>query len=57
MTALKKMKNETFMHHVNEKKNDFSNWVEEVFGNKRLAEELRKIKTKQEAIRVIRKAI
>ena len=36
---------ETFQKHVNEGKNDFANWVEHVFGEIELAEQLRKFPT------------
>lgn len=36
---------ETFQKHVNPEKNDFANWVEHVFGEVELAEQLRKFPT------------
>jgi len=36
--ALDVMPNDIFSHHVNEQKNDFSNWVKDVFNDKELAE-------------------
>ena len=36
---------ETFHAHVNEDKNDFASWVQHVFGEEKLAEELRKYPT------------
>ncbi len=47
--AFEQMSNETFSHHVNEDKNDFSTWVFDVFGEKRLAKKLTNAKTKGEA--------
>ncbi len=40
--GLKSMSEETFSSHVNSEKNDFSNWVADVIGDKKLAENLRK---------------
>ena len=40
--ALKQMTEETFRHHVNETKSDFSNWVRDVIGDEKLARDLRK---------------
>ncbi len=40
--ALKKMDDATFRHHVNSRKNDFSNWIQDCFGDKILAEALRR---------------
>ena len=36
---------DTFRHHVNEEKNDFANWVQHVFGEEELANQLRKYPT------------
>jgi hypothetical protein len=36
---------DTFHAHVNEEKNDFASWVEHVFGEMELAENLRKFPT------------
>jgi hypothetical protein len=36
---------ETFQRHVNEEKNDFASWVEHVFNEGELAEQLRKFPT------------
>jgi len=43
--SLKKMKNEVFNYHVTKEKNDFTNWVKDVFGEEKLALELKKAKT------------
>ncbi len=40
-SALKEMSGETFCHHVREDNNDFSNWIEHVIGDKKLATDLR----------------
>ena len=47
VAALKKMKKDTFRHHVNREKNDLSRWVEEVLGNKKLALALKKTRSKK----------
>ncbi|MEM4268472.1 MAG: hypothetical protein QXK37_06620 [Candidatus Woesearchaeota archaeon] len=39
--ALKDIPPEIFTHHVNEGKNDFANWINEVIGDKKLADEIR----------------
>ncbi len=44
--AMDIMSEETFNHHVNEKKNDFSNWIENVFEDSELAEEIRPLKSR-----------
>jgi len=37
----------TFNYHVNSNKNDFANWVDHVYGNKALANEMKKAKTRE----------
>ena len=46
--ALKKMDNETFAHHVNNKKNDFSSWIKHSFGDASLADKISNLSTKEE---------
>ncbi len=43
--GLKTMKEHTFKYHVNHQKNDFMNWVRDVFDDQRLAKEIAKIDT------------
>lgn len=49
-TALKEMSDETFRYHVNEAKNDFSNWVNDVIGDEDLARDLRRSTVKSVAL-------
>ena len=44
--ALETMSEEVFRHHVNDIRNDFSNWVNDVFQDAGLSEELAKVKDK-----------
>ena len=46
--ALEHMSDDVFNHHVNNSKNDFRNWVRDVFSQKELAAELEKAKTRSE---------
>lgn len=39
-TAFENMHPDVFFHHANENKNDFANWVDDVFKEKELATEL-----------------
>ncbi len=55
--SLEKMSNETFKQHCNKEKNDFSNWIKDVIGDVRLANELKKNKTKTHAIHKIKRRI
>jgi len=45
---LGKIDKKTFKYHINNKKNDFSNWIEQVFNEKKLADEIRGIKSIEE---------
>src|SRR3989338_10182838 len=40
--AIAELDHGSFSHHVNSAKNDFATWVEDVFGEKALAEKLRR---------------
>ncbi|MBI2860361.1 MAG: hypothetical protein HYX91_02490 [Chloroflexi bacterium] len=47
--ALATMSDETFGHHANAGRNDFSNWVKEVIGDEKLARDLAKSTTRTAA--------
>ncbi len=49
------MSYETFCHHVNPARNDFHNWIRDVFQNYELADELLRAKTPAEAAAIVRK--
>lgn len=46
--ALEHMSDDVFNHHVNAYKNDFRNWVRDIFGDKELAAAIEKAKTRAE---------
>jgi len=46
--ALDYLSDGEFNYHVNDRKNDFSAWVRDVFGEKELADELEKLKNKKD---------
>ena len=52
--AFPRMSDETFRHHVNGGKNDFSNWVKDVIGDKKLAHDLMASKNKVSALKKLR---
>ncbi len=54
---LETMSEDVFRHHVNELKNDFANWVRDVFEAPPLAEEMQRIKDRIETQRAIMKHI
>ena len=53
--ALKAMDTDTYAYHVNSDKNDFSQWVSDVLGNKALATKLKKAKNKDDMATLIEK--
>ena len=50
-TAVKTLNDETFNHHLNSEKNDFSRWIDDVIGDKKLANDIAKTKTKKSLIK------
>lgn len=52
---LETMTEETFKHYVNQIENHFANWLDHVFHEKHLADELRKIQNKVETQRTLLK--
>ena len=51
------MNDETFSHHVNNEKNDFSAWINDVFGDKALANELLSSRNKESAAKKLQKRL
>lgn len=47
--ALGKMTEDTFKHHVTEARNDFSNWINDVFKDEELAKDIQDIKDRTDA--------
>jgi purine-binding chemotaxis protein CheW len=57
MHDLEKIDDDTFQHHVNRDKNDFSEWVEHVLNESDLAKMLRETISKQEMIGILKRHI
>ncbi|MBU0614778.1 MAG: hypothetical protein KJ601_01690 [Nanoarchaeota archaeon] len=55
--AISDMDMDSFKHHVNPEKNDFANWVRDVFGNNELAGRISKVKTKKTMAKKIKEAL
>ena len=55
--AVNTMSNETFFHHVQKNKNDFSKWVKAVYHDEELAFKLHKAKTREETKKAIEERI
>jgi hypothetical protein len=56
-TALGKMHNTTYKHHVTEEKNDFARWVREVLGDEKLAHDLTNCQHQKEAAQAVAERI
>ena len=52
--ALPEISDETFNHHINQGKNDFSAWINDVIGDKKLANDLLSSKNKDSVLKKIR---
>jgi len=46
--SLDDMSDDAFRHHVSEMRNDFSNWVKDIFQEEDLSEELKQLNTKMD---------
>ncbi len=55
--ALNDMSDETFHYHLSEGRNDFSNWVKEVVGDQKLANDLGKAISRIQASQTVAKRI
>lgn len=52
-SALEQMSEDTFRHHSNETRSDFSNWVRDVIGDDKLSRDLQKSKTQAQAAKAV----
>lgn len=55
--ALQGMNMSLFSHHVNEEKNDFANWIQDVFGYVQLAENMKKVKTVKGTLQKVKESL
>lgn len=51
--ALAGMEEETFAHHVTKGKNDFSTWVRDIIGDEKLANDLEKSMSRDQAAKAV----
>ena len=51
---LPEMSDEAFKRHVNSEKNDFSNWIKDVIGDQKLANDLLSSRNKESALKKVR---
>jgi HD superfamily phosphohydrolase len=52
--ALEQMPDDVFLHHVNESKNDFGEWVKNVIKDEELSDTMFKIKTKESTLKAVK---
>lgn len=57
LAGLDKMNSEVFVHHALQGRNDFADWTDKVLKEKKLANSLRKCRTKEESSTAVKKAI
>jgi len=57
LAGLEEMDERTYSFHANSAKNDFSKWVEEIIGDKKLSNELGMAKDKKSAADKVKKRI
>lgn len=57
MRELKEMDDSVFYHHVNDERNDFSNWILGEIKDKVLARQISKTKDKEKMIEIIDKRV
>ena len=55
--AIKKISPEVYSYHVTKHKNDFANWIEHVFHNKKLSKEISKTKSQKDAELILRRFV
>jgi hypothetical protein len=55
--AVEEIDETTFVHHVNSEKNDFSSWIQDCIGDMKLAQDLRKIRTKEEFLKKLKNRV
>jgi len=53
ISFLKTNDDATFSYHVNKDKNDFGNWLRDVFNKKKLADKLDKVKDKSQYMKIL----
>lgn len=55
--ALRTMNDGTYRYHVNDNKNDFYNWIKDVFNNSKLADEIRNSRNQISAANKLKREI
>ena len=56
-SELQTMGDDTFKHHVSKERNDFTNWVNDVVNDKKLAKDLLSSKNRESALKKVRSRV
>ncbi|MFH0978089.1 MAG: hypothetical protein V1837_02185 [Candidatus Woesearchaeota archaeon] len=56
-STIESLQDDAFSYHVNQEKNDFANWVNDILGDGQLAKKLKGIKNRKKYAETIRKRI
>jgi hypothetical protein len=51
--GLRKMHPDTFKYHANQEKNDFHNWIKDVFGDQKLAKQALVAKDQKQLAKIV----
>lgn len=57
ISNLKKIKEEVYAHHVNTDKNDFANWIKDIYSDEALASKVTLTKNKKALIKTLEQAL
>ena len=57
LVSLRTMDDEVFSFHVNKDKNDFKEWIVDVFQDKKLAKDISRLKKREKIIQQVKKRI
>jgi hypothetical protein len=55
--ALVTMSDDTYLYHANSENNDFSNWVQDIIGDRKLSNDLRNAKNRSKALAFIKRRV
>lgn len=55
--ALEQINDDIYHHHANQHRNDFSNWLNDVFKEKNMAKEMKRAESRLEAQRVLLRTV
>ncbi len=57
LNFVKNTQDNVYGYHVNEERNDFSNWIRDIMGDVKLAGDLSKTKAKEESVKILNERV